>query len=179
MGIGKEYATESIALNATPAEQNQDGSRLAIQNLNSAGSKVDINPEIAFISGKNVEGAHLSLDLDPNQEPESNPQEVPVTYPEGGLEAWLVVFGCWCGIIASVGMTNVMGTYQAYLAENQLKEYNEGEIGWIFSIYTFLAFFCSIYCGPIFDKHGPRSLVLVGSVCIVAELMIFSVCTSK
>jgi hypothetical protein len=29
-----------------------------------------------------------------------------VTYPEGGFEAWLVVFGSWSGIVASFGFMN-------------------------------------------------------------------------
>jgi hypothetical protein len=29
-----------------------------------------------------------------------------VTYPEGGLQAWLVVFGCFCGVLAGFGFMN-------------------------------------------------------------------------
>lgn len=30
-------------------------------------------------------------------------------YPEGGLRAWLVVFGCWCTSFASFGYVNSFG----------------------------------------------------------------------
>jgi hypothetical protein len=56
-------------------------------------------------------------------------------YPEGGLRAWLVVFGSFCGMLASFGFMNTLGAFQTYLSTHQLKEYNESTIGWIFSVY--------------------------------------------
>lgn len=32
-------------------------------------------------------------------------------YPEGGLEAWLVVLGSWCAMTAGMGLLNTIGTY--------------------------------------------------------------------
>lgn len=100
-------------------------------------------------------------------------------YPEGGLEAWLVVFGSFCGLFASLGLMNSIAIFQTYTATNQLSNYNEGTVGWIYSIYTFLAFGCGVYIGPIFDKYGPRWLLLPGGVGIIASMMILSVCTRK
>ena len=101
------------------------------------------------------------------------------TYPEGGLEAWLVVFGAWCGLLGALGIMNSMATLQTYVSVHQLSDYSEGTIGWIFSVYTALAFFCGIYIGPLFDRFGPRWLVLPGTICIVVSLMTLSVCTGK
>jgi hypothetical protein len=56
-------------------------------------------------------------------------------YPEGGLRAWLVVFGSFCGMTASFGFMNTIGVFQTYLSNNQLKEFNDSTIGWIFSVY--------------------------------------------
>jgi hypothetical protein len=56
-------------------------------------------------------------------------------YPEGGLRAWLVVFGSFCGMLASFGFMNTIGVFQTYLSNNQLKEFNDSTIGWIFSVY--------------------------------------------
>ncbi|KAK8102720.1 Riboflavin transporter MCH5 [Apiospora sp. TS-2023a] len=92
------------------------------------------------------------------------------TYPEGGLAAWLVVFGCWCGLFAAAGIMNSIATFQTYVAIHQLSDHDEGTIGWIFSVYTFLVFFCGIYIGPVFDKYGPRWLVLVGGVGLTSLL---------
>ena len=38
------------------------------------------------------------------------------TYPEGGLRAYSVVFGSFSGMVASFGLMNTVGTFQAYLS---------------------------------------------------------------
>jgi hypothetical protein len=96
-------------------------------------------------------------------------------YPEGGFRAWSVVFGCWLALFASLGLMNILATFQTYLSTNQLVNYDDGTIGWIFSVYTFLSFFLGIYIGPIFDKYGPRWLVLAGTLCLVLSLMLLSI----
>lgn len=100
---------------------------------------------------------------------ESNDQDV--LYPEGGLQSWLVVFGTFCGMLSAFGLANAIGTFQAYLSTHQLSSYDESTIGWIFGIHVFLAFFCGVQIGPIFDAKGPRWLIFSGSVCIVAGVM--------
>lgn len=97
------------------------------------------------------------------------------SYPEGGLQAWLVVFGCWLALVASLGVANTMGTFQSYLISHQLADVDEGNVGWVFSLYTFVLFFLGLYIGPIFDKYGPRWIVLAGSLLMFAGLMLFSI----
>lgn len=99
------------------------------------------------------------------------------TYPEGGLRAWLVVLGCWLALVASLGLANTMGTFQSYLVSHQLAHVDEGSVGWVFSIYTFVLFFLGLYVGPIFDKYGPRLIVLAGTLLTFAGLMLFSIST--
>lgn len=99
------------------------------------------------------------------------------TYPEGGLQAWLVVLGAWFSLFASLGLMNTIALFQAYTLSHQLKGYSEGTVGWIFSLYTFLAFFCGVYIGPIFDKYGPKWLVAAGSVFTVGGVIFMSFCT--
>ncbi|KAM0275494.1 hypothetical protein ACHAPA_000357 [Fusarium lateritium] len=99
------------------------------------------------------------------------------TYPEGGFEAWSVVAGSWFALFSSLGLMNTLGTFQAYVLENQLSEYSEGTVGWIFSIYTFLAFFCGVYIGPVFDKYGPRWLVIAGAVFNTGGMIFMSFAT--
>ncbi len=105
--------------------------------------------------------------------------EVEAEYPEGGWRAWLVVFGSWCALCSALGLMNTLGTFQAYISVHQLADYDEGTIGWIFSIYTFLAFFCGIFIGPLFDKYGPRWLIFGGSICVVGMMMLLGSCTGK
>lgn len=101
------------------------------------------------------------------------------TYPEGGLRAWLVVFGAWCALMSSSGIMNTQAIFQAYLSTHQLSHYDEGIIGWVFSIFTFVVFFLGLYIGPMFDKHGPRLLMLAATVLLAAGLVLFSISTGK
>jgi hypothetical protein len=153
-----------------------------------------------------VESIHQPV-FSKTHEPEARATEIPVSseplqpeapFPEGGLQAWLVVFGAWAGLwvflglinsshldltlvprFAGLGITNTIAVFQSYVSTHQLAGYSESSIGWIFSLYTFLAFFCGIYIGPVFDKYGPRWLVAAGVVCVVAAQMLFSICTGK
>ncbi len=98
-------------------------------------------------------------------------------YPEGGLQAWLVVLGSFSGMVASFGYMNTIGIYQAYVSTHQLSEYDEATIGWIFSVYIFLSFGCGITIGPVFDAYGPRFLILGGSISLLLSVFLMSICT--
>lgn len=80
--------------------------------------------------------------------------------------------------MAGFGLMNSVGIFQAYLANHQLSEYDESTIGWIFSLYTFLAFFCGLLIGPFFDVHGPQLLILGGNILLVASMFLLSVCSA-
>lgn len=96
------------------------------------------------------------------------------TYPEGGMQAWLVVLGSWFALFSSLGLMNTIAVFQAYVLKNQLSDHSQGTVGWIFSIYTFLAFFCGVYIGPVFDKYGPRWLVIAGLIFTIGGLISMS-----
>ncbi|KAG5932023.1 hypothetical protein E4U53_001520 [Claviceps sorghi] len=98
------------------------------------------------------------------------------TYPEGGLRAWLVVLGSWFALMSAMGLMNSIGVFHAYVSSHQLQGYSEGTVGWISSIYTFLAFFCGVYVGPLFDKYGPRWLMVLGCGSIVSGIVCMSFC---
>lgn len=100
------------------------------------------------------------------------------TYPEGGLQAYLCVLGSLCGLMASLGMMNTIGTYQSYISTHQLRDTSESALGWIFGIYAFLAFFCGLQIGPVFDALGPRWLVFAGSVILMLCQLLLGVCTA-
>ncbi|EFR01757.1 riboflavin transporter MCH5 [Nannizzia gypsea CBS 118893] len=105
------------------------------------------------------------------------PNDDGIYYPEGGFKAWMVVVGSCFGTAVTLGMMNTVGTIQAYVREHQLKEYDEGTTGWIFSTFIFLGFFGGVQVGPVFDAHGPRMLILAGSVCLGASMMLLGLCT--
>ena len=57
--------------------------------------------------------------------------------------------------------------FHAHLSENQLSHLSNSDVGWLFGINVFLSFFGGIQIGPLFDKYGPRWLLLAGSTAIV------------
>ena len=110
---------------------------------------------------------------------ESPDQAEAQDFPEGGLRAWLVVLGSFSGMTASFGVLNSAGTFQVYLSMNQLAHESPSAVGWIFSLYAFLTFFCGVQIGPIFDAYGPRWLVFAGTVCLVGGMFGAAESTSK
>ncbi|PHH70365.1 hypothetical protein CDD82_7175 [Ophiocordyceps australis] len=97
-------------------------------------------------------------------------------YPEGGAAAWLVVLGSWFAMLSAMGLMNTVGILQAYVVEHQLRGQDPGTVGWIFSVYTFLAFFCGVYIGPVFDKYGPRWLLVAGCALTCSGVFAMSFC---
>ncbi|KAH9897179.1 major facilitator superfamily domain-containing protein [Xylariomycetidae sp. FL2044] len=102
--------------------------------------------------------------------------EEPDTYPEGGLQAWLVVLGSFCAMISVYGIINSAAVFESYFATHQLARYGSSTIGWIFSSYLFIVFFVGVQVGPIFDRYGPRVLVAVGSLLLVASQLLLGLC---
>ncbi|KAK3702112.1 hypothetical protein LTR37_015087 [Vermiconidia calcicola] len=118
-----------------------------------------------------------SIDGQPDREAGHNPStnNDEYTYPEGGLGAWLTVFGAWCGLAGGLGLLNTVATLQNYVSTHQLAQYPESTVGWIFSIQAFIVFFCGIQIGPAFDAYGPRVLVFTGSVLLVVAMMLLGI----
>ena len=132
-----------------------------------------ISPHQKVTSTKSSSPASSTI---PISQPPCHPD---TTYPEGGFRAYSVVFGSFCAMVAGFGLMNSVGTFQAYFSTHQLSNYSESTIGWIFSIYVFLSFFCGVQIGPVFDAKGPRWLVAGGSVCLVGGVMGLAESTSK
>jgi hypothetical protein len=105
--------------------------------------------------------------------------EPALEFPEGGLQAWLVVFGSFCGMFSVYGLINTAAVFESYFSENQLRDYSSSQIGWIFSLYLFVVFIVGIQVGPVFDKYGPRLIVLSGGLLIATSLFILSVCQGE
>lgn len=98
------------------------------------------------------------------------------SFPEGGLEAWLVLAGSFLGLIATFGFMVSVGTVQEYLQKNQLSHYTARDVGWIPSVFVYLALGLGIWVGPVFDRYGARWLALIGSICYVAMVFLLAEC---
>ena len=99
-----------------------------------------------------------------------------VTFPEGGRQAWQVVFASFCAMVSVFGLINSSAVFESWFSTHQLAEYTASEIGWIFSSYLFIVFFIGIQVGPVFDRYGPRWLVFIGSVLVIASVMLLGLC---
>jgi MFS family permease len=99
-----------------------------------------------------------------------------ITYPEGGRDAWLVVFGSFCGLTASLGIYNASGVFEAVVSKVLLPDTAPSTTGWIFSIYAFVTWLCGVQIGPTFDAMGPRALMAAGSICTLGGIFALSFC---
>ncbi|KAG8754937.1 hypothetical protein FRC14_004522 [Serendipita sp. 396] len=68
-----------------------------------------------------------------------------------GVWAWSTVFGAWCILFATFGMTNAYGVYQDYYVRTYLSTYTPSSIGWIGSIQIFFQFSMGFFAGKLFD----------------------------
>ncbi|KAH0290604.1 MFS general substrate transporter, partial [Aureobasidium sp. EXF-3399] len=114
--------------------------------------------------------------LSDSEKSASSPDASPPTYPDGGLQAWLVVLGAFCGLTASVGLYNSTGVLSILLSSSILTTTSASSLGWIFSIYAFVVWSVGVWVGPCFDVFGPRVLLLAGAVCTMLGMMGLSFC---
>ncbi|CAK7909280.1 probable transporter Mch4p [[Candida] anglica] len=105
---------------------------------------------------------------------ENNPENI----PDGGLEAYLVVFGAFVGLIADFGIANSMGAIQSYVSTHQLQGVKETSVSWIFSLHLGVMYFCGVFFGAVFDMYGARIPLTAGGICIFLGLMFTAECKS-
>ncbi|MCJ1319749.1 hypothetical protein MMC15_005085 [Xylographa vitiligo] len=101
----------------------------------------------------------------------------PRSFPDGGLEAWLVVFGGFCCLFCSFGWINCIGVFQDYYQTTLLRQYSPSTVSWIVSLETFMMFLGGPIMGKLYDNYGPRYLLLVGTFLHVFGLMMTSIST--
>ena len=170
-----QHLSAKSTTNGRPTQEKSNGFSQTL----SEGLRSNTEPDISAPNNPN-----RSL-RKPTQEPisieknESSDQAEAHDFPEGGLRAWLVVLGSFSGMTAGFGVLNSAGTFQVYLSLNQLAHESPSAVGWIFSLYAFLTFFCGVQIGPIFDAYGPRWLVFAGTVCLVGGMFGAAESTSK
>lgn len=120
---------------------------------------------------KPVETAKLAKDIELGRELTASN-----SYPEGGLEAWLCVLGSFFMLLSTFGFMVSIGILQDYWRVHQLKGYSARDIGWIGATYTYLALALGFLVGPLFDRYGPRTLNLVGSVVYIICIFVLGEC---
>ncbi|KAH7020824.1 major facilitator superfamily domain-containing protein [Microdochium trichocladiopsis] len=99
-------------------------------------------------------------------------------FPDGGLRAWLVVAGSCLSLFPTFGFIVAIGTLQDYWSTHQFSDYAARDVGWISSTFAFLPLALGIFIGPLFDRYGPRWILLVGSIGYVAMLLLLAECAT-
>ncbi|KAK7413061.1 hypothetical protein QQX98_008069 [Neonectria punicea] len=94
---------------------------------------------------------------------------------EGGARAWLTVAGSSAALFVTFGWINCIGLFQAQYEMDQLKEYSTSSVSWITSVEFFCMLFFFPVGGKLFDSHGPRVPILIGSFLHVFGLMMLSI----
>ncbi|CAL9737387.1 riboflavin transporter Mch5p [Monosporozyma servazzii] len=129
--------------------------------------------ELDYTSSASASSSSTDLEKDSKsdvseEEEENDDNEV---FPEGGKEAWIVVFGCFLGLVACFGLINTVGVIENYLQNHQLADQSSSTIGWIFSIMLFICFASCIFSGTYFDRNGFKHPMMLGSVLMVGGLL--------
>ncbi|MBE3046479.1 hypothetical protein IMZ48_28905, partial [Candidatus Bathyarchaeota archaeon] len=87
----------------------------------------------------------------------------PEDFPDGGREAWLVVFGGSCALFCTFGLINCVGVFQEYYSNNVLVGYSPSAISWISSVQVWMMTFPAalVSLGAPHFPSLPPSLLLV------------------
>lgn len=100
-----------------------------------------------------------------------------IWFPEGGWQAWLVVFGAWTSTFFSFGYINSFGVFQAYYSNNFLSDHSLSDIAWIGSLQYGLVFGTGIFTGQLFERGHFDLLFPIAGFSLVVLQMLLSLCT--
>ncbi|KAL4769347.1 major facilitator superfamily domain-containing protein [Aspergillus nidulans var. acristatus] len=98
-------------------------------------------------------------------------------FPEGGRQAWTCLLGSCLLMFPSFGFQTAIGSVQDYISTNQLAGYSVRDVGWITAILVFLTLFLGVQVGPLFDRYGPRTLLVCGSLASFTSYMLLAECS--
>ncbi|EIW56757.1 MFS general substrate transporter [Trametes versicolor FP-101664 SS1] len=97
---------------------------------------------------------------------------------DGGLAAWLTVFGAFLALSCSFGQMNAFGTYQSWYTTHQLQDMHPSTVAWIGSVQLWVFFFSGGFIGRMFDMYGPRAIMALGTTVYVASILLTSIACS-
>ncbi|RMZ89759.1 hypothetical protein DV736_g3023, partial [Chaetothyriales sp. CBS 134916] len=105
----------------------------------------------------------------------ANPWTDPSSFPDGGRDAWLTVAGAAACFFVSWGWINCIGVFLDYYIRVPLHQYTASEVSWIPALETFFMLIMGPIAGYLYDQHGPRWVLLIGSFMHVFGLMMASI----
>ena len=99
-------------------------------------------------------------------------------FPDGGIQAWLVVFGAFMGLVPVFGLINSLGAIESYISKHQLEKISSSTTSWIFSLYLAISFLSCILSGGYFDRNGSIGLMCIGTIIYTGGLFALANCKS-
>ncbi|MCJ1471509.1 hypothetical protein MMC13_000149 [Lambiella insularis] len=169
-----------MAAEATKKEALHDNTPTKSPSLNAVQSLTEANIFPETETQLQTVDSEKELDIESGQPEKDAPPPGPMdprSFPDGGLQAWLVVFGGFCCMFVSFGWINCIGVFQEYYQTTLLRQYSPSTISWIVSLETFMMFVGGPFLGKLYDNYGPRYLLLIGSFLHVFGLMMTSIST--
>ncbi|KAK0702394.1 major facilitator superfamily domain-containing protein [Lasiosphaeris hirsuta] len=97
------------------------------------------------------------------------------TFPEGGLQAWLVAGGATGVVFSTLGFTNSFGVFLPYYLSHQLLGESPDNVAWIGSVQATLIFATGMVAGPLFDRYGVL-VIRLAALGYVLAVMLTSIC---
>ena len=98
----------------------------------------------------------------------------PANFPDGGVLAYLVLFGSFCGLFTSFGVANSAGPIESYIKSHQLAGVDQTLISWVFSLHMAILYFGGVIFGPMFDRFGARLPLFIGLVLTTGGLLLLA-----
>ncbi|KAH8088898.1 MFS general substrate transporter [Cristinia sonorae] len=99
-----------------------------------------------------------------------------MTFPEGGLQAWLTVAGASMVLFCTFGMVQSFGVFQDYYTRVSLTDRTTSEISWIGSVQVFLLFGVALPVGKLYDEGYFHHLMAFGSLLYLFSIFMLSLC---
>ncbi|ROW07539.1 hypothetical protein VPNG_07075 [Cytospora leucostoma] len=109
-----------------------------------------------------------------DQKPRAAPPPGIPVQPNGGLDAWLQVFGGFFVYFNTWGLIITFGVFQSYYQNHLLSHYSPSQISWIGTIQAFLLVEVGIISGPLYDHGHLRYLIAAGAFFLVLGMMMTS-----
>ncbi|KAJ9296562.1 hypothetical protein DTO271G3_5260 [Paecilomyces variotii] len=136
----------------------------------------DLSSSSASSLEKGPQPSHdRDLEVNPTMD-DANPVITSLSKKQG-IKAWLALTGGVLGMFASFGWVNCVAVFQAEYELNQLRDYSSSQVAWISSVLFFFMLGMSPMAGRLYDGHGPRLPIAIGTFLHVFGLMMASLST--
>ncbi|KAF8148400.1 MFS general substrate transporter [Crassisporium funariophilum] len=93
---------------------------------------------------------------------------------DGGVDAWVTIFGAWLILFATFGYLYSFGVYQDYYTRYFLSHHSPSKIAWIGSFQLMMPFALGIVSGKLFDAGYFHALEITGSSIFALSLFMLS-----